>query len=480
MATDYPLGLRPGRISGPLAEKHADLGRSARIAAAKIWRTAAVLFLGAVLAVAAVAFSRWYWYPNLAADHGWWAQRYVGLGFGRTTGKPSLERRTSFSDQKDVDFREQGFSLRLSGVITVWLPGLYGFELGSDDDSRLYIDGYGLIDNPGEHPLLTRNNTIWLGPGPHLIEVDYIQRAGQAGLSLAWQPPLRKARPLLPADLRPAAAPLSREQAYKLADRRLLGLVPVLGLCLWLLVMALTRIWLPRFDLFAALVGLSFLMLVTLWFNSGTLNPYAAISNKGPLLTPAKYPVNIDYEHHAAVHWMLDGDPVEKWSFSYTLRRIAFPLFAYPFIKAWEAFLLKGGGWGYLEGGILASWLLQFLALITWGSFLRRKFSRSVSLWGMALLATYPGLYFWAGIPWDYAWLVPGSLWCFMLICRLEEPQPAWRAALICLAIGALLTGYEIWPHFIPAALIMVLWITRKLWLTPRWRVFAYWPPTWR
>jgi len=74
---------------------------------------------------------------------------------------------------------------KFTGLFTLSSPGSVTFQLGSDDDSFIYVDGMLIGGNPGIHAL---NNVSFssgtLGVGEHSVEVFYADRA-QTGASLS-------------------------------------------------------------------------------------------------------------------------------------------------------------------------------------------------------------------------------------------------------------------------------------------------------
>jgi hypothetical protein len=74
-----------------------------------------------------------------------------------------------------VTKRQEWFAIDYTGRFWIEKPGLYGFELASDDGSRLYIDSQIVVDNDGIHPLATRSGIVELGGGIHTIRVLYFQ-----------------------------------------------------------------------------------------------------------------------------------------------------------------------------------------------------------------------------------------------------------------------------------------------------------------
>jgi hypothetical protein len=74
-----------------------------------------------------------------------------------------------------VTKRQEWFAIDYTGRFWIEKPGLYGFELASDDGSRLYIDSQIVVDNDGIHPLATRSGIVELSGGIHTIRVLYFQ-----------------------------------------------------------------------------------------------------------------------------------------------------------------------------------------------------------------------------------------------------------------------------------------------------------------
>ena len=84
----------------------------------------------------------------------------------------------------------ENFAIRFRAELEINMPGVYVFELYSDDGSQLYIDGSLVVDNDGIHPAMSRRGRIRLGTGIHAVEVHYFQGPRQA-IALQWfyQPP---------------------------------------------------------------------------------------------------------------------------------------------------------------------------------------------------------------------------------------------------------------------------------------------------
>ncbi len=74
-----------------------------------------------------------------------------------------------------VTKRTEWFAIRYRGKFTVKAGDYYRFRLVSDDGAILYIDGYPVIDNDGQHPPVSKQATIQLESGEHELFVSYYQ-----------------------------------------------------------------------------------------------------------------------------------------------------------------------------------------------------------------------------------------------------------------------------------------------------------------
>jgi len=185
--------------------------------------------------------------------------------------------------------------------------------------------------------------------------------------------------------------------------------------------------------------------LAGLYANTGTLAPYGNTFH--PHVESATgYLYNTDHVHFRQLFAFVDGQPRAAWDGCLFLRRILFNVLAWPFTKAW----------GYETGGVIASLVLQlgaFFAAVTWTA--RRHGARTavVLAWLMAL---YPGSAYWAGQPYPYAFIVPGSL---LLLAGLHElaARRSWAATLgLSAALGLAYLGYDLAPFFLPASLLLL------------------------
>jgi hypothetical protein len=194
------------------------------------------------------------------------------------------------------------------------------------------------------------------------------------------------------------------------------------------------------------LVAAGAVLLLGVWLSSGTMSPYAATFFCPIVSQPCGYLQNPDHPLHEAAFRMLDGQPPERWRSSNVLRRLLFPLVAYPFMKLG----------GFELGGFIASLLCQLAGLVTLALFLRRRHGDRAAVAGAWLLATYPGIAYWAALPYAYVTIVPASIGLYALLVRLDE-RPGLRAtAGTALAMGLLFVAYDLAPFFGVAGLLLL------------------------
>lgn len=81
------------------------------------------------------------------------------------------------------------FSLRLEGRMNVAEAGMYRFDLGSDDGSRLFLDGAVVLDNGGSHAYLAKDTDLHLKAGTYDFRLDYFNSVGDGRLKLSVRRP---------------------------------------------------------------------------------------------------------------------------------------------------------------------------------------------------------------------------------------------------------------------------------------------------
>lgn len=92
--------------------------------------------------------------------------------------------------------RNNNFALRFEGFLQAPRDGEYTFFLGSDDGSKLYLDGKLAVNNDGEHAYQERTGRRRLARGPHAVAVEFAQIGGGAELRVEFRGPGLKRQPL--------------------------------------------------------------------------------------------------------------------------------------------------------------------------------------------------------------------------------------------------------------------------------------------
>ena len=85
--------------------------------------------------------------------------------------------------------RKNQFGLVFSGWVTVLRDGNYQFFLGSDDGSRLLIDGQQILLNNGVHPHQVVNGSASLKAGVSAVRIEYFEQSGDKSLTAEIQGP---------------------------------------------------------------------------------------------------------------------------------------------------------------------------------------------------------------------------------------------------------------------------------------------------
>ena len=79
----------------------------------------------------------------------------------------------------------EDFAIRFRAELRVDIPGVYIFELYSDDGSQLYINDRLVVDNDGIHATIRQQGSVRLGTGMHPVEIHYFQGPRHA-IALQW------------------------------------------------------------------------------------------------------------------------------------------------------------------------------------------------------------------------------------------------------------------------------------------------------
>jgi len=97
--------------------------------------------------------------------------------------------------------RNEFFALDFGGYLDIGVPGEYTFTLGSDDGSRLLIDGRTVVENDGLHAYGEEKGSVTLGAGKHEIAIMYFQAGGAKRLEVKYAGPGIPEQPVPPGKL---------------------------------------------------------------------------------------------------------------------------------------------------------------------------------------------------------------------------------------------------------------------------------------
>lgn len=115
-------------------------------------------------------------------------------------GRPDAEGMVSAFSLEGLPFSpdEDDFAVLFTAKVNIAEAGNYRFELGSDDGSRMYLDGDLVIDNDGSHTLTTKYGNKELSVGVHEIRIEYFEDCEGQHLYLNYGLDGAPLRPFLP------------------------------------------------------------------------------------------------------------------------------------------------------------------------------------------------------------------------------------------------------------------------------------------
>ncbi len=203
------------------------------------------------------------------------------------------------------------------------------------------------------------------------------------------------------------------------------------------------------------LCGASFVLVAAIYLSTGTMAPYGVTVQYPAVLEPCHYLINVDHAHFQALSRMISGDDPSSWAWSVVLRRPLFAILAQPFVLAA----------GFLTGGVIASIVLNVIAMLVFASYVRQVVGPRGAITTAWLLATYPGITYWAGLPYSYVMIVPGALCCAMFLDRIATAETAGAVSRAAFGMGIVFLGYDLYPFFIPAAVFVLLAGRRSRWI---------------
>jgi len=149
------------------------------------------------------------------------------------TSHPDLSEHTPYFVRLDgpLDYHQDGlwnlpyepdvFATRMTGYLYVPAEDEYTITLGSDDGTRVELDGQTVIDDPGLHSYRERSHTSVLTKGFHPIGVHFFENRGVARLRLFWQRPDDLQRQVIPRGFLFPPEDVAGRPAPRLAKKRL-------------------------------------------------------------------------------------------------------------------------------------------------------------------------------------------------------------------------------------------------------------------
>ena len=90
---------------------------------------------------------------------------------------------TNFSKKRD------NFGIVIEGELEIKKKGKYTFNLGSDDGSRLLVNGMPVVVNDGIHGVVRKSGSANLDQGVNLFRIEYFEKGGGEHLSLDMSGP---------------------------------------------------------------------------------------------------------------------------------------------------------------------------------------------------------------------------------------------------------------------------------------------------
>ncbi len=79
---------------------------------------------------------------------------------------------------------EDDYALLLEGYVEIPETGVWSLAIGSDDGSRLLLDGELLADNDGPHPVQFTSGRGRYEKGLHRVRIEFFEATGEADLQV--------------------------------------------------------------------------------------------------------------------------------------------------------------------------------------------------------------------------------------------------------------------------------------------------------
>ena len=107
---------------------------------------------------------------------------------------PDFTKLTPVASGKTASFdvnigKPDNFGVVFSAKFRIARDGKYRFHIGSDDGSRLKIDGQQIADVNGIHPFSMKSGDAELKAGIHEVEVEYFEQGGEQELRVEFEGP---------------------------------------------------------------------------------------------------------------------------------------------------------------------------------------------------------------------------------------------------------------------------------------------------
>ena len=124
----------------------------------------------------------------LDQSHGLIRQTYEGQweNCDQMLDSDFVEEKKVFSLDLNAE-KKNNFGHVFKGMIYIEKRGTYEFQTTSDDGSRLFINGFPVVDNDGLHGRKTISGDIVLKKGLQKFEVQFFERGGQESLDVKWK-----------------------------------------------------------------------------------------------------------------------------------------------------------------------------------------------------------------------------------------------------------------------------------------------------
>jgi hypothetical protein len=118
-----------------------------------------------------------------------------------STLEPKERGTTLEISSNNLNLTRQSFvAAVLEGFIEIEIEGRYRFHLASDDGSNMYINDIQVVDNDGDHGVITRSGAMDLEPGRHKIRVEWFNGGGGYWLAAFMEGPGME-RQIIPASM---------------------------------------------------------------------------------------------------------------------------------------------------------------------------------------------------------------------------------------------------------------------------------------